>query len=335
MCSCIYRRTSARSLSRRCSGVGSGIGRRAGGRRASARLGLVDRTPRFRHQFWIIQFSLPSFMSFAKGPANRSTDLLMSQGKRSLDVKSSLDVTDDLEHATSLSYTSGMQLNAQSTTSLPPQHGDHPSQTQAGREGNPPQVYFDSQSESQRPQHKSRNSSWDLLGGARKFGQAYEHFDPRNASEQHLVFADGDLPNSKVSYHRFFDAHGSEIRALPLSVCSLLPISFERINRDAMDVVHHPRLGHYLDPWHSRSYGFPEGRGSIAFTGFRVKGLNAYVFTDMGSAFDMVEHLAERRMGWYDHFLFHTAPISCFVNSAGWWASLAGAYVSFRTLRPL
>lgn len=151
-----------------------------------------------------IQFFLPSFMSFAKGPANRSTDLLMSQGKRSLDVKSSLDVTDDLEHATSLSYTSGMPLNAQSTTSIPPQHGDHPSQTQAGREGDPPQVYFDSQSQSQRPQHHPRNSSWDVLGGARKFGQAYEHFDSRNASEQHLVFADGDLPNFRVRHHRFF-----------------------------------------------------------------------------------------------------------------------------------
>lgn len=200
-------------------------------------------------------------MSFAKRPGNQSTDLLMSQVKRSQDGKSSLDVTDDLEHATSLSYTSHLPLNRNPAQSAP-QHGDSPSQTQDDREGYSSKVNFDSNSQSQRPQHNSRNSSWDLLGGARKFGQAYEHFDPRNASEDHLVFADGDLPNSKVTHHCFFDTHGSEP---PLSVRSLLPISFERINRDAMDSVYRPCLGHYLDPWNSRSYGIPEGRGSIAF----------------------------------------------------------------------
>ena len=137
---------------------------------------------------------------------------------------------------------------------------------QADREGDLPRVYFDSQSQSRRPQHNPRNSRWDLLGGARKFVQAYEQFEPRNASEQHLFFADGDLSNSKVSYLRFFDAHGSEIQALLLSVCLLLPISSEHINRDTMDVVHHPCLGQYLDPWDSRHYGFPEGGGSFAFT---------------------------------------------------------------------
>jgi hypothetical protein len=131
----------------------------------------------------------------------------MQQGKRSQDVKSSFDVTDDLEHTTALSYTSHFPLNdriaAQSTTSLHPQHGDDPSQTQVGREdGDPHQVYFDSHSQNQhqQQQHNPRSSSWDLLGGARKINEAYEQFDPRNASEQHLVFADGDLPNSKVSH---------------------------------------------------------------------------------------------------------------------------------------
>ena len=131
----------------------------------------------------------------------------MQQGKRSEDVKSSFDVTDDLEHATSLSYTSRIPLNdpnhpARSTTSLHPQHSDDPFQAQAGREGDPQQSYSDSDSQQQKPRHNPRGSSWDLLGGARKINEAYEHFDPRNASEQHLVFADGDLPNSKVS-HRF------------------------------------------------------------------------------------------------------------------------------------
>lgn len=131
----------------------------------------------------------------------------MQQGKRSQDVKSSFDVTDDLEHATALSYTSHIPLNdrnpAQSTTSLHPQHGDDPSQTQVDREDDPQKIYFDSHSQNQhnsQQQHNPRSSSWDVLGGARKFNEAYEQFDPRNASEQHLVFADGDLPNSKVSH---------------------------------------------------------------------------------------------------------------------------------------
>ena len=136
----------------------------------------------------------------------------MQQARRSQDVKSSFDVTDDLDHTTALSYTSHIPLNdrnaaARSTTSLHPQHGDDPSQTQVGREGHPHQIYFDSHSQDQHhkeQQHNPRSSSWDLLGGARKINEAYEHFDSRNASEQHLVFADGDLPNSKVSHRLLF-----------------------------------------------------------------------------------------------------------------------------------
>ena len=186
----------------------------------------------------------------------------MQQVRRSQDVKSSIDVTDDLEHATTLSYTSRIPLNdvnpAQSTTSLHPQYGDDPSPTQADREEEDPQkVYFDSHSENQhQKQHNPRGASWDLLGGARKFNEAYEQFDPRNASEQHLVFADGDLPNSKASPRLFsFRAHGS--KKMHGSVCPLLPISFERINRDAMDVIHHPCLGHPLDPWNCRFDSVP------------------------------------------------------------------------------
>jgi hypothetical protein len=156
-------------------------------------------------------FLFHSFISFTKRPDNRSTDVLMQQGKRSQDVKSSFDVTDDLEHATTLSYTSRIPLNdgnpAQSTVSLHPQHGDDPSPTQVdGEEEDPQKVYFDSHSQNQHQQqqhHNPRGSSWDLLGGARKLNEAYEQFDPRNASEQHLVFADGDLPNSKVSRRLF------------------------------------------------------------------------------------------------------------------------------------
>ena len=160
-------------------------------------------------------------MSFAKQPGNQSTDVLMQQAKRSQDVKSSFDVTDDLQHATTLSYTSAIPLNdrhpAQSTTSLPLSDGDDLSQTQDVREKDSQQAYFDSHSQDHHHQQRHpRGASWDLLGGARKINEAYEHFDPRNASEQHLVFADGDLPNSKVSYGlRLFD--GSKKRIISLS----------------------------------------------------------------------------------------------------------------------
>ena len=124
-----------------------------------------------------------------------------------------------------------------------------------------------------------------------------------------------------MSYRRLSDARGAEMQALPLSVCSLLPISFDRINRDAIDVVYHPCLGHFLDLWDSRSYGFPEEGGSIAFMGFRVVGLNASIFTVMGSAFDMMEYIV--RGGTRSVVLY---GISCHVLLV----SFAEAYISFR-----
>ncbi|KIK67405.1 hypothetical protein GYMLUDRAFT_156530 [Collybiopsis luxurians FD-317 M1] len=47
-------------------------------------------------------------------------------------------------------------------------------------------------------QHHS-SSSWDLLNGIRKFEHSYEEFDSRNASESHLVYAKGDLPDNKAA----------------------------------------------------------------------------------------------------------------------------------------
>jgi hypothetical protein len=272
-------------------------------------------------------------MSFAKRPGNKSTDLFMPQGKRSQDAKSSFDVTDDLEHATSLSYTSHIPLNrdpnpAQSTTSIPPQHADIPSQTQADREGDPPQVYFESHSQG----HNPRSSSWDLLGGARKLGQAYEQFDPRNASEQHLVFADGDLPNSKVGHH--FLMHMA-LTHKPY------PYQFVRFYQFLLNASIVTRWTLFIIPvlaiiWIPGILGLTVSRKG------EVRSLLSYglhgqvdkricICTDLGSAFDMVEYMAKRCMGRYDRLLFHTIPISCGANSVGWWASLAGAYVFFRT----
>jgi hypothetical protein len=46
---------------------------------------------------------------------------------------------------------------------------------------------------------KSRSSSWDVLSGTMKrFEHSYEEFDTRNASNAHLAYADGDVPNNKV-----------------------------------------------------------------------------------------------------------------------------------------
>jgi hypothetical protein len=121
----------------------------------------------------------------------------------SSDEKDFSDGNDDLDRAASLSYASHMPFSG--NVEIPLQHGvsvDHSAQAQAtlssAREGLPSQTYSDSHPQGQQ-QHSSRNSTWNIFGGARSLGQAYEQFDPRNASEQHLVFADGDLPNSKVS----------------------------------------------------------------------------------------------------------------------------------------
>lgn len=46
--------------------------------------------------------------------------------------------------------------------------------------------------------HNGRTSSWDILSGVRKIEQSYEEFDSRNASQAHLIYADGDTPKNKV-----------------------------------------------------------------------------------------------------------------------------------------
>ena len=54
----------------------------------------------------------------------------------------------------------------------------------------------------------SRNGSWDLFAGVRKFERGYEQFDTRNASESHLRFADGDVPKTKVRRASFVRERG-------------------------------------------------------------------------------------------------------------------------------
>jgi hypothetical protein len=192
------------------------------------------------------------------------------------------------------------------------QHADNPSQTQADWEGDPTQVYFESHSQA----HNPRSSSWDLLGGTSKFGQAYEQFDPRNASEQHLVFTDGDIPNSKVGH--YFLIHLALTQALPLSVFFFRFYQFF-LNASIVRWTFFPVLAISWIP------------GILGLTVSRKVDKRICFCTDLGSAFDMVKYMAKRCMRWSDHLLFHTVPISCRVNFVGWWAGLAGAYVSFRT----
>jgi hypothetical protein len=108
--------------------------------------------------------------------------------------KSLFDENDDLSRPVSLS--SSLSYHDQPRTPLNGNsiRGGLANVQASAHEGLPPQA---------RPQNQThpagRNQSWDLLGGARKLGQAYERFDPHNTREQHLAFADGDLPNSKAS----------------------------------------------------------------------------------------------------------------------------------------
>ena len=230
----------------------------------------------------------------------------MQQGKRSQDVKSSFDATDDLEHVTSLSYTSHFPLNdrnaAQSTTSLHPQHSDDPSQTQAGREGEGPhRVYFDphSQNQQNQQQHNPRSSSWDLLGGARKINEAYEHFDSRNASEQHLVFADGDLPNTKVSHDGTFPLVHMGLKTHDDQFVRFYQflLSASIVTRWTLFII--PVLGIVWIPGIIGLTASPRGEVRFLFhSGFMVMWKKSIsIFADMGSTFDMVEHMAKRRLG--------------------------------------
>jgi hypothetical protein len=50
-----------------------------------------------------------------------------------------------------------------------------------------------------RPKLSNRTSSgWRVLEGAKKLERSYDEFDTRNASQDHLVYADGDTPKNKV-----------------------------------------------------------------------------------------------------------------------------------------
>ncbi|KAH9832221.1 Mechanosensitive ion channel-domain-containing protein [Rhodofomes roseus] len=53
-------------------------------------------------------------------------------------------------------------------------------------------------------QDNRRSGSWDLLGGIRRLEHSYVEFDPRRASQAHLVYAEGDMPkNAFVKFYNY------------------------------------------------------------------------------------------------------------------------------------
>ena len=88
-------------------------------------------------------------------------------------------------------------LNSNRHVRLPDEamHRSQPSYDVEGARGYEGMPYND---HADRPPN-SRNSSWDIMAGIKKFEHDYEEFDSRHASEAHLAFADGDLPKNRVS----------------------------------------------------------------------------------------------------------------------------------------
>jgi hypothetical protein len=74
-------------------------------------------------------------------------------------------------------------------------HLEHDTERAAGFEGLP----YDDPPLSRPP--NGRSSGWNIFAGVKKFEHDYEEYDPRNATEAHPAFAEGDVPKDKVSYN--------------------------------------------------------------------------------------------------------------------------------------
>jgi hypothetical protein len=81
-----------------------------------------------------------------------------------------------------------MQSSEHVSRSLPPGYEPERSRSMPMPGGDPPFHHAG-----------SRSGSWDLLAGIRKWEHSYEEFDSRNASATHLQFAQGDIPQNRVS----------------------------------------------------------------------------------------------------------------------------------------
>lgn len=105
--------------------------------------------------------------------------------------------------------------------------------------------------------HLSKNPSWDLLAGYRKFEHSYEEFDTRNASEKHLVFADGDIPNTTVSPAFSVRHCRSYAERVLRTVRPILSLSFERFNRNPLAYLYRSCASPPLDSWCPSLHSLP------------------------------------------------------------------------------
>lgn len=132
------------------------------------------------------------------------------------------------------------------------------SDVEANKEGRSyPQMPTPDSPAGHRHGHLSKSPSWDLLAGYRKFEHSYEEFDTRNASEKHLVFADGDVPNTAVSVA--FSVHYCRFQTewVLRTVRPILSLPFECFNRHSLDYFYRSCARYHLDPWHPSLHGLP------------------------------------------------------------------------------
>lgn len=106
--------------------------------------------------------------------------------------------------------------------------------------------------------HTGKSPSWDLLAGYKKFEHSYEEFDTRNASQKHLVFADGDIPNTPVSLVFFVRHNRSRTERVLRIVRPLLSLPFERFNYHSLDYFYRPCACFPLDPWYPSLHSLPQ-----------------------------------------------------------------------------
>ena len=111
--------------------------------------------------------------------------------------------------------------------------------------------------------HTSKSPSWDILAGYKKFEHSYEEFDTRKASEKHLVFADGDVPNSAVSAKFLSAVVDLTLGGVPQIVRPILPLSFERFNHHSLVYFYRSCTCDPLDPWHPSFHNIPRWKRKL------------------------------------------------------------------------
>ena len=101
-----------------------------------------------------------------------------------------------------------------------------------------------------RPKHP-RNGSWDLLG----YNADWEGYNPANAKNENLRFAEGDVGTNKVGTRCRVCRVRRSLRLAPGFEVVLLVDQSE--HHHPMDHVHCPRPRYPLDPRYTRSHCFP------------------------------------------------------------------------------